>query len=423
MAELIDPTRVAWLARRAGFGAHASELPTESVDADDAIDTLMAAPAAAPPDPWDGLELDPRNGGRAEAVRAWILRLLDSPAPYLDRRTLMLHGWIVNGVDKVPPGPIVDQIRLFMNAGGGSYPELLRRVTTDASMLVYLDGTTSTGTEPNENYARELLELFALGVGEAPDGSEQPYTEDDVLAAARALTGWVVRRDTAEVVFVPRRHDDTPQTLLEADGVDGVDAVIGAVTDHAEHARFVARRIASEYVGDGSDARLADVVDDLASVYDASGRRLDAVIRSALRHALDGRSLPLVTAPVPWYGAVVRALGLSGRQALTATRTWIRALGQVPLFPPNVAGWPTGAGWLTTDALIARTNVADLLVGTGDPDGALRIAADDGDLDAIAALLGIPDGFGATTAAAIRSASSPTAGLTLALVSPEYLVS
>ncbi|MEM9042124.1 MAG: DUF1800 family protein [Actinomycetota bacterium] len=423
MAEPIDPTRVAWLARRAGLGLRPSELPAEPVDPSDAIDALMAEPTTDAHDPWDGLALDPQDGGRAEAVRAWVLRILDSTTPYLDRRTLTLHGWIVNGVDKVPPGPMVDQIRLFMSAGGGSYPELLRRVTTDASMLVYLDGTTSTGTEPNENYARELLELFALGVGEAPDGSQQPYTEDDVLAASRALTGWVVRRDTAEVAFVPRRHDAAPQTLLGLSGVGDVDSVIDAVTAHPEHPRFVARRIASEYVGDATDPQLAEVVDDLVEVYDSADRRLDAVIDAGLRHALDGRNLPLVTPPVPWYAGIARALDLDGRRALAATRSWIRALGQVPLFPPNVAGWPTGAGWLTTDALIARTNVADLLVGASDPDGALQVAADDGDLDAIATLLGVPDGFGATTSAAIRSASSPTAGLTLALVSPEYLVS
>ena len=217
MAEPIDPRRVAWLARRAGFGAHASELPEEPVDGDDAIDALMAAPATTPADPWDGLDLDPQDGGRAEAVRAWVLRLLDSPTPFLDRRTLMLHGWIVNGVDKVPPPLMVDQIRLFMEIGGESYPELLRRVTTDASMLVYLDGRTSTGTEPNENYARELLELFALGVGTSPDGSDQPYTEDDVVAAARALTGWgrTTRHHRGHVPPpAPRSHAADPARRL-----------------------------------------------------------------------------------------------------------------------------------------------------------------------------------------------------------------
>ena len=157
--------------------------------------------------------------------------------------------------------------------------------------------------------------------------------------------------------------------------------------------------------------------------YDSSGRRLDAVIRRALVHAVEGRNQPLVTAPIPWFAAIARALGLNGRQALAAGRTWLRALGQVPLFPPNVAGWPTRVGWLTTDAVIARTNVADLLVGASAPDEVLWVAADDGDLDRVATLLGIPDGFGPTTASAIRGASSPTAGLTLALVSPEYLVS
>ena len=109
-------------------------------------------------------------------------------------------------------------------------------------MLVYLDGRTSTAEAPNENYGRELLELFALGVGN--------YTEDDVQAAARALTGWVVARRFDSARFVPGRHDRTPQTLLGVDGVTDVDSVIEAVVAHPAHPRFVARRIVREYLGD-----------------------------------------------------------------------------------------------------------------------------------------------------------------------------
>ena len=158
-----------------------------------------------PADPWTGLALDPENGGRLEAVVAWVTRMFSTTTPFPDHRSWMLHGWLVSSMDKVTiPTLMVEQIRRFMADGGGSFPDLLRSITTDRAMLVYLDGTTSTGQSPNENFARELMELFALGVGE--------YTEADVQAAATALTGWVaaVRRDAS--VFVPRRPDDRSTT-------------------------------------------------------------------------------------------------------------------------------------------------------------------------------------------------------------------
>ncbi len=200
---------VGWLHRRAGLGLHPDDLAAAVArGANNELVTLSTAPTD-PVDPWAGLALDPQDGGRAEAVLAWMGALRSSTQPFHDRRTLLLHGWLVSALDKVTaPELMVEQIRLFMAIGGDSFPDLLRGITTNRAMLVYLDGQTSTAEAPNENYGRELLELFALGVGY--------YTEDDVQSAARALTGWVVRRQFDEARFVPRRHDDTPQTLLAA---------------------------------------------------------------------------------------------------------------------------------------------------------------------------------------------------------------
>ena len=112
---------------------------------------------------------------------------------------------------------------LCWSLGRGDVRALIRQVTTDAAMLVFLDGATSKGTAPNENFGRELLELYTVGVGN--------FTEADVKAAAAALTGWVVRRrDGWKVRFVPARHDDTPQTLLGVDGVHDADTTIAAAT-------------------------------------------------------------------------------------------------------------------------------------------------------------------------------------------------
>lgn len=374
-----------------------------------------ASGIAAAADPWAGLDLDPESGGRRQAVVGWIQHLLVTERPFEDRRTWMLHGWLVSSLGKVPaPELMVEQIRLYSQSGGGSFPELLRAVTVNRAMLVYLDGRTSTGDAPNENYGRELLELFALGVGN--------YSEDDVKAAASALTGWVVGPNLPDARFVPFRHDDTPVTLLGVDGVHDVDSVIDAVAGHPEHPRFVARRVVEEYLGDPDQATMVGVVDELAEVYVESGAQLDQLIGAALRLGIAGMSTPLVAAPIPWLLAAARATGAEPARLFRTVQGRVRELGQLPLLPPSVAGWPTGAEWFTASSLIARTNVAAALAaaaGSGEP---VRVSAEDRDLDLLAQQLGLPEPFLPSTAVALRREDDPVNRLTLALVSPENLL-
>lgn len=425
MAAVDASTTTAWLHRRAGFGLSAAALEADTTTSpDDALSELVGT-IDDQPDPWSGLfeAYDNIGQARRDAVVAWIQRFATTTSPYIDRRSLMLHGWLVSAIDKATPQTMVDQMRLFMTRGGGSYPGLLRAITIDPAMLIYLDGRTSTAAAPNENFGRELLELFALGVGERPDGSEQPYSEDDVKAAAAALTGWAFGRQDDVSRFVPHRHDDTPQRLLGVPGVHDVDTVIDAVVAHEEHPRFVARRIAAEYVGDTNDRRLVGVVDDLVDSYESNDRRLDAVIEDALRLGLEGRSSPIVLAPIPWMTIAARALGVSVADLGNRSRDSIREMGHIPMFPRSVKGWEGGTAWFTASSLIARTNIAADLVAAADPDHRLMRAADVGDWDEVARSMGLSETFGAATATAIRGATNPNAGLVLALVSPEGLVS
>ncbi len=413
-----DRQAVAWLHRRAGFGLHPDDLDAAAGRGPDAeLDRLLrpdvhgVAPQA---DPWEELALDPENGGRAEAVIGWLRAMLETERPYQDRRTWLLHGWLVSSMGKVNnPEVMVEQIRLFAADGGGSFPGLLTSLTTNRAMLVYLDGRTSTAEAPNENYGRELLELFGLGVGN--------YTEDDVQAAARALTGWVVARRFDAARFVPRRHDNTPQTMLGVGGVNDVDSVIAAVVGHPSHPRFVSRRIVHEYLGDADV--LDGAVDELAAVYDGSDRALDPVIEQALRLGLAGESTTQVLAPIPWLVMAMRATGVRLGQVIRVGRDRIREMGQVPLLPPSVAGWPTGEDWFTSSSIVARTNVAAAIADATDPAEPVRVALDDGDLDRVAEHLGLPEPFSTTTATAIDAESEPSSRLTLALVSPENLLS
>lgn len=406
---------VGWLHRRAGLGLHPDDLEAEvERDSDDSLDAFLAPPVT-PRDIWADSDLDPENNGRATAVRAWLGALVASDRSFHDRRTWMLHGWLVSSMDKVRyPEAMVEQIRLFEKSGNVDFADLLRDLTVNRAMLVYLDGWTSTAQAPNENYGRELLELFGLGEGN--------YTEADVQAAAVALTGWTIDRRDRSANFVPRRHDDTPQTLLGSTGVNDVGSVIDAVIDDAAHPGFVVDRIISEYLGDLAGDTREDVRNDLIDTYEASGRRLDAVIERALRLGLDGASTTVVLDPVRWLVICARASGVDLSRLRRSTTQSIREMGQIPLFPPSVAGWPRGTEWLTSSSLVARTNVAAALAAATDPAEPLHIAADDNDVDQLAEHLGLREPFGAGTRSAIDSAADPVGRLTVALVCPESLL-
>lgn len=406
---------VGWLHRRAGLGLHPDDLIAEVERGSDAsLDGLLAQPTK-PRDIWAGIDLDPQNNGRATAVRAWLGALLASDRPLHDRRTWMLHGWLVSSMDKVPnPTAMVEQIRLFERSGNVDFADLLRDLTVNRAMLVYLDGRTSTAEAPNENYGRELLELFGLGEGN--------YTEADVQAAAVALTGWTIDRRDLSARFVPQRHDNTPQTLLGISGVNDVDSVIDAVIDDAAHSGFVADRVISEYLGDLTGDSGKDVRVDLIGTYEASGRRLDAVIERALRLGLDGASTTVVLDPIRWLVICARATGVDLNGLRRSATQSIREMGQVPLFPPSVAGWPRGTDWLTSSSLVARTNVAAALAtATGEAEP-LHIAAADNDVDQLAQHLGLDEPFGPSTRGAINSAADPVGRLAVALVCPESLI-
>ena len=250
MTPMDDRDAVCWLHRRAGFGLHPTELEAAVARGPEAeLDRLLAPDAAgvpADPDPWDDARLGPvrkpTREQRLYAIGAWLAHMTAAGRPFEARLTWILHGWLVSSMNKVrSPRLLAGQIRLYRRLGAGSFPDLLAAVTVDPAMLDYLDGRTSTGAAPNENYGRELMELFGLGVGN--------FGEPDVKAGARALTGWVLVDGGITARFVPRRHDDTPQRYLGRSGVHDVATVVAALTDHPAHRTFVATRVCRELLG------------------------------------------------------------------------------------------------------------------------------------------------------------------------------
>jgi len=411
---------VSQLHRRAGFGLTPAERGAavqRGVDAE--VARLLdpgGAGIAAPDDAWTGVDLSFTQGQvtatAIEMVHGWIGRMVATPRPLEERMAWFWHGHFVSALAKVRlPLAMATQIRLFQRAGLGSFPALVKAATVDPAMLLYLDGTTSTGAAPNENYGREVLELFTLGRGN--------YTEADVHAGAVALTGWHVdRADPSTAVFAPRRHDDSPQTYLGRPDVHDVDSVVAAITAQPACASFVAAKVGRAILGSNVDA---SVVADLAARFTASGLDVRVLLAATLEKlvaGVDGGGV--VLAPVPWLVMALRATGstLAARPMVAG----LRAAGQVPLLPPNVGGWPAGDAWYGSATVVARFDLAGAVATAAPADNPAVVAAAAGDTDELAVALGLPTPFGPATGAALKGVGDARSRLVIALTSPEFVV-
>ncbi|MCE9623037.1 MAG: DUF1800 domain-containing protein [Actinomycetia bacterium] len=407
---------VKWLHRRAGFGLPPAQMRAaiESGFAGE-LDRLLdpsAVAAAGAADPWDdeSLPYDPMDApSRRYAIGRWIDAMVATEQPLVDRMTWLWHGHFVSAIDKVRVARLmVDQIRLLRSAGLGDLRNLVRSLTIDAAMLIYLDLRTSTDEVPNENYSRELLELFTLGEGN--------YSEDDVQAGAAALSGWNFDRGGGEVVFRERRHDDQLQTYLGVDGVHDLDTVIDAVMAHPALPTFIASTICEELLGE-SDPEL---VAELASGFAASGFAVSDLVRAALTAGAEREAAPLVLGPLPWL--VIAARTTAARVEIPQAALLLRVAGQLPMLPPNVAGWPGGAAWFNAGSLVARANLA-ALVAADATDVDVLAAAEGDDPAALADALGLPSaGFDEQSRAALSAAPAGRDRLAIALLTPEFMI-
>ena len=414
---------IAFLARRAVWGLAPGQLDVLEVAGTSAyIDALVAPAAAGIPvesSPWADVDFvdDPELGVEQglETFERWTTHLSETQRPLENTVAWFWHDHFAVSVRVVQHLPtMINHLDLIRDHGLGDFRELVRSVSTDAAMLVFLDGTTSTGEAPNENYGREFLELYTLGLGN--------YTEDDVRAAAVALTGWVVRRRLDwEVQFIPRRHDPTPQSFL-GEMVDDVDSVVDVACSHAACPGFIAGKLARFFLGSVSDA----AVGEMARRFEASGLGLPVLVRDILEAGVAGETTPQVVAPVPWLIAAIKATG-----AVIEPRARIgllRSMGQVPGSPPSVGGFPGVSTWLASSATAARFTAANMIAHvTPDSAVALTLAAD-GEWDGLADLLLRPQGFSMATLAALRDLSAGVstrpgeAALALALASPDLLI-
>jgi uncharacterized protein (DUF1800 family) len=356
-----DPARrrTAHLLRRAGFGATAAELDDWSrLSHDDAVDRLVAAvddPQLGERAFDQGFDLLTMDGYRS----VWLFRMLHTAQPLQEKLALFWHGHFATSNSKVNrPGFMFDQYLLFARQGLGGFGDLVRAVARDPAMMLFLDLQQNRAGKPNENFARELMELFTCGIG--------PYTEADVAEAARAFTGWTIVEGQA--TFVPRRHDAKPKTVLGVTGKLTGDDVIDILLARPETAEFITRKLVRFFVMDPPDGAL---VARLAESFRAGGYAIGALLRDLFRSPefqAESNYRALIKSPAELLIGTLKALGVQRIMPEHARLT--RAMGQDLFAPPTVKGWDGGLAWLSTSTFLQRLNLSNAVAGARDGRGA-----------------------------------------------------
>ncbi|MGI4862272.1 MAG: DUF1800 domain-containing protein [Janthinobacterium lividum] len=372
-----------FLLTRTGFAPDRQELANEiGLTRARAVDRLLAAGRAtaltplpdwalAPlPLPQAGQHATPEERRAEQRLRSqryiqarawWAGEMARTPSPLTERMTLFWHNHFVSGQDKVPwPQVMLAQNVLLRRDALGNFGTMLHDVARDPAMLRYLDGASNRKGHPNENFAREVMELFTLGEGH--------YTQRDVVESARAYTGWSVDPQQ-RFVWKPALHDTGVKTVLGQTGAFDGDQMLDVLLARPETAAFVAAKLWREFISDTPDAvqvaRMADVF--RASHYDIR-TVLRAIFLSDAFWAQEGQAT-LARSPANFVIGTVRAFDVryDTPQLLADT---MRGLGEDLFEPPNVKGWPGGQTWINSSTLLARERFVEQLFrssGTGRP--------------------------------------------------------
>jgi uncharacterized protein (DUF1800 family) len=363
---------------RAGFGPSGQDLATwTGRTSSDAVAWLLSTPAGAAgvPGTDQGSALDP-TGDDTDLVLSWIDLMVRSTNPFVERLTFFWHRHWANSRDQVsPPQLLMTQNALFRSYAdfaanpGANFKNLAYAVTIDPSMLRYLTGELNVRGAPNENYARELMELFTLGV--VNTAGQPNYSQTDVEQLAKALSGWQINDSNPNAVssyFTQSRWYDGPKLVFGQFGnftyADAVDLVVG----HPAHPAFIVNALWSEFIVSPPDAA---TLQKLTATYTGNGYQVGPLLAEILTHPLlfDSLTEPtMIKPPVVYAVGAMRALGVGVTDSTAAD--YLDGMGQTPYFPPNVSGWEGGLSWLNTDtalarfgfisALLAKVNITDV---------------------------------------------------------------
>ncbi|MFT5299670.1 MAG: hypothetical protein ACI87E_001891 [Mariniblastus sp.] len=286
----------------------------------------------------------------------WLLRMLKTPSPFLENMTLFWHGHFATGADKVLDArAMLRQNQLLRKHALGRFEPMLKTISRDAAMLIYLDSEENRKTRPNENYARELMELFCLGPGN--------YTETDIKEIARCFTGWEVRK--GRFAFNEHQHDKNSKAFLGSKGdFDGDDA-IEIVLQQPAAAMFLAKKLIRYFVFDDEP-----ISDEFASPIANRMRETGFDIRATVKTIVSSRVFfspraigRKIKSPVELAIGFLRFFEASTNCGRLGQQ--LESLGQLPLYPPNVKGWAGGRSWINASTILARANLITDILSNG----------------------------------------------------------
>ncbi len=350
--------RAAHLLRRAAFGGTIKQIialkkmgPAKAIDQlfeqtnDGSIDSEMKTAGRLVTGGTDSSQL----------AAWWLLRMVKTDCPFLEKMTLFWHGHFATGADKVMDArAMLRQNQLLRTHAFGKFEPFVKKMSRDVAMLIYLDSEENRKTRPNENYARELMELFCLGPGN--------YSEHDIKEIARCFTGWEVRKKRFR--FNEHQHDKKTKSFLGADGnYDGNEA-IEVVLKQPSAARFIAKKLIRFFVVDD-----LEITDEFAEPIAQSIRESNFDMGEAVRMILSSNvfysSIAMgqkIKSPVELAVGFLRFFDATTNVSVLSQR--LSEIGQRPLFPPNVKGWEGGRTWINASTILARANLINEILSS-----------------------------------------------------------
>jgi len=384
-----DLTKAAHLLNRAGFGGAPAEIEAlHRLGFETAVEQLINGPddAAAFPKPetsgpqdysairnMQGLtdeerkkkvqELQKQQQGKEHellgVVNWWLDRMRHSPNQLREKMTLFWHGNFTTSLQKVrEPLGIWQQNETLRQNALGNFGTMTKAIARDPAMIFYLDTQQNHKNHPNENFARELMELFTLGIGN--------YTEEDIQQAARTFTCYKIDPRTMSFRMVDYERDDGEKKFFGRTGNFTADDVIDMILEKPACAAHISKKLWTFFAYEDPAPAL---VDQLAQTFRNNHYEIRPLMRTILRseefYSADAiRSQ--VKSPVQWFVQTARELEIDLPQGQFAFNT-LRGLGQLPFLPPSVKGWDGGKAWINASTLLMRYNTAGIVMG-GDPD-------------------------------------------------------
>ncbi|MEE3246769.1 MAG: DUF1800 domain-containing protein, partial [Chloroflexota bacterium] len=373
-----DTALMAHLLRRAGFGASRTELEEYmAMGYEGAVDALLnpADPGNMPDDLIRRYHVEQSElRDLAGSAAYWMYRMISTTCPMEEKIALFWHGLFATGYAKLNQArSLLNQVEMFRRSGLGSFENLLVELSKDPAMIVWLDNNENHGSAINENYGRELLELFSMGIGN--------YTEDDIKECSRAFTGWTLGnaeymavRASKDSIWPYGRiawhfdyrdedHDDGEKTFLGETGKFNGEDIISIIAKQESTARFVATRLFQFFAADEVTEAGEKAIKEMIATYFSSGYQIRDMLRTLFHTEYfrsDEARFSRVKGPVEMVVGAIRMSGNYQNPALGIEKVsdTMLYMGQGLLQPPTVEGWHEGSEWIDSGALVERVNFA-----------------------------------------------------------------